>query len=33
MLNQAFHERLTALDAFLDLIDETLETWSRENGA
>ncbi len=33
MLNQAFHERLTALDSFLDLIDETLETWSRENGA
>jgi hypothetical protein len=33
MLNKAFLERLTALDAFLDLIDETIETWSREYGA
>jgi hypothetical protein len=33
MLDKAFQERITALDAFLDLIDETLETWARENGA
>jgi hypothetical protein len=33
MLDKAFQERITALDAFLDMIDETLETWARENGA
>jgi hypothetical protein len=33
MLNRAFQERLSALDAFLDLIDETIETWAKENGA
>jgi len=33
MLGHAFQERLSALDAFLDLIDETLETWAKENGA
>jgi hypothetical protein len=33
MLGKAFQERLTALDAFLDLIDENLEVWAKENGA
>lgn len=33
MLGNAFRERLAALDVFLDLIDETLEAWARENGA
>jgi hypothetical protein len=28
-----FTERIEALDAYLDLIDETLETWARINGA
>lgn len=27
-----FDQRLSALDAYLDLVDETLETWERENG-
>jgi hypothetical protein len=29
----AFKESLKALDAYLDLVEETLETWARENGA
>ena len=33
MLGKAFQERLTALDAFLDLIEETLDGWARESGA
>lgn len=33
LLGDAFSERVAALDAFLDLVDETLETWGRENGA
>ena len=28
-----FDQRLAALDAFLDLVEETLETWALENGA
>ncbi len=28
-----FAQRLAALDAYLDLVEETLETWARENGA
>jgi hypothetical protein len=28
-----FGQRLEALDAYLDLVEETLETWARENGA
>jgi hypothetical protein len=28
-----FKERLQALDAYLDLVEETLETWAQENGA
>jgi hypothetical protein len=27
-----FHERVEALDAFLDTVDEVLEEWARENG-
>lgn len=29
----AFAERIQGLDAYLDLIDETLEAWARKNGA
>jgi hypothetical protein len=32
LIGAGFDERLRALDAFLDLIDETLETWARQNG-
>jgi hypothetical protein len=28
-----FAERIRALDAFLDTVEDTLETWARENGA
>jgi hypothetical protein len=28
-----FSQRLAALDAYLDLVEETLETWARQNGA
>jgi hypothetical protein len=28
-----FNQRLAALDAYLDLVEETLETWAQENGA
>jgi len=33
LLGDAFTERVDALDAYLDLVEETLETWGRENGA
>jgi len=33
LLGAAFNEKITALDAYLDLVEETLETWARENGA
>jgi hypothetical protein len=33
LLGRAFQDRLSALDAFLDLIDETQESWGKENGA
>lgn len=33
LLVPAFSERIAALDAFLDLVEETLENWARENGA
>jgi hypothetical protein len=33
LLGQAFQDRLNALDAFLDLIEETLDSWAKENGA
>jgi hypothetical protein len=29
----AFPERLQALDAYLDLVEEIIETWAKENGA
>ena len=31
--SEGFEERVSALDAFLDLVDETLENWARKNGA
>lgn len=33
LYGRAQKQRLTALDAYLDLIEETLETWARQNGA
>jgi hypothetical protein len=33
LLGAAFSERLSALDAYLDLVEETLEEWARANGA
>jgi hypothetical protein len=32
LAGESFPHRLTALDAFLDTIDETLEEWARKNG-
>jgi hypothetical protein len=32
LLQDAFAERLAALDAYLDLVDETQEGWARANG-
>ncbi|MBN1146045.1 MAG: hypothetical protein JXA78_02220 [Anaerolineales bacterium] len=33
ILGEAFAMRMTALDAYLDLVEETLEEWARQNGA
>jgi hypothetical protein len=33
MNGQAFRDRILGLDAFLDLIEETIEDWAKENGA
>ncbi len=33
LLGAAFGERLAALDAYLDTVEETLEVWGREKGA
>jgi hypothetical protein len=33
LLGKPFAERVQAFDAYLDLIEETLENWGRENGA
>jgi hypothetical protein len=33
LLGEAFQTRLAGLDAFLDLVDETLEEWGRRSGA
>ena len=33
LLGDAFGERMAALDAYLDLIEETLEMWARQSGA
>jgi predicted nucleotidyltransferase len=33
LLGEGFEERLDALDAFLDMVEETIEKWARENGA
>jgi hypothetical protein len=32
LLGAAFGGKLSALDAYLDLVDETLEDWGRERG-
>ena len=33
LLGPTFEDRLSALDSYLDLVDETLESWARANGA
>jgi hypothetical protein len=33
LLGAGFGERIQALDAFLDTVEDTLESWARENGA
>jgi hypothetical protein len=33
LLGKPFNERVQAFDAYLDMIEETLENWGRENGA
>jgi hypothetical protein len=32
LLDEAFYERVAALDAFLDMVDETLDGWAHING-
>ena len=32
LLGDRFLEKITGLDAYLDMVDETLETWAKENG-
>jgi hypothetical protein len=32
LLGEAFHERVTGLDAYLDLVEETLDAWAQKNG-
>jgi hypothetical protein len=32
MMDEAFVERVMALDAFLDMVDEALDDWARDNG-
>lgn len=32
LLGEAFEERVSALDAYLDMVEETLDKWGRENG-
>jgi hypothetical protein len=33
LLGSSFSERVAALDAYLDMVEETLESWARLNGA
>ena len=33
LLGPAFSEKVIALDAYLDMVEEMLEGWARENGA
>jgi hypothetical protein len=33
LIGSAFAERVQALDSFLDLVEETIEEWSRQAGA
>jgi hypothetical protein len=32
LLGAAFAEKIAALDAYLDMVEEILENWARENG-
>ena len=32
LLGEAFSERITGLDAYLDMVEEILEAWARDNG-
>jgi hypothetical protein len=32
LLGEAFSTKIAALDAYLDTVEELLETWGRENG-
>jgi hypothetical protein len=32
LMGSDFHQRVSALDAYLDVIEETLETWGKEHG-
>ncbi len=32
LLGEAFYERIAALDAYLDLVEETLDAWAQKNG-
>ena len=33
LLGDGFQERIEAMDKYLDLVEESLEKWGRENGA
>jgi hypothetical protein len=33
LLGAGFDERVAALDAYLDMVEETLDKWARDNGA
>ena len=33
LFGEAFNERIDALDAYLDLVEEIIENWAQENGA
>jgi hypothetical protein len=32
LLGEAFYDRIAALDAYLDLVEETLDAWAQKNG-
>jgi hypothetical protein len=32
LLGEAFFEKIAGLDAYLDMVEELLDTWARENG-
>jgi hypothetical protein len=33
LMGEGFHQRVKALDAYIDVVEETLEQWGREHGA